>query len=274
MQAIGQRDIGQRAAEFERMCRRGEAAGVRFHTCGQGEAVLLLPGGAGIGISWLDLALALRADHRVLTVDYPATPTTLAELADAVRAVLDAEGLDRAHVVGQSAGGMLAEVLSRRAPDRVASLTFSGTGLYGAEDVERLTGRLAAIRDAPWEQTLDAARTALRAAWQDSPDADFWIDQVEAAYRRIGRDGVANSYAMLVDLARNSAGLHPSSWDGPVLVLAAADDPLITPLHRQRLLDLHPGARVRVFRDGGHSLLLTRPDEYLAEVTRHLRATG
>lgn len=265
--------IEQRAAEFERLHRVGESADWRYYTAGEGETVLLLPGGAGIGIGWLDLALGLRTDYRTLTVDYPPSAGTLDELAEGLLRVLDAEGVDRVHVVGQSAGGMLAEVFTRHAPDRVASLVFSGTGLYGAEDVARLGARLAAIRDAPWEQTLAAARDALRAAWRDSPDAGFWVARVDAAYRRSGRDGLVNSYAALLDLAHRSAGLRPA-WHGPVLVLAAADDPLITPVHRQRLLDLHPGAEVRVFPDGGHSLPLTRPADYLAEVTRHLRAAG
>jgi hypothetical protein len=71
-------------------------------------------------------------------------------------------------------------MLARLAPDRIASLAFSGSGLYGPEDADRLAGKLAAIRSTPWEQTLDAARTALRATWRDSPEAEFWITQAEA----------------------------------------------------------------------------------------------
>lgn len=262
--------IEDRSAEFDRLHDRKELADWRYYVAGQGKTVLLLPGGAGIGISWVDLALALQPGHRTITVDYPPTASTLAELADGVLSVLDTEGIDRVHVVGQSAGGMLAEVLSTRAPDRVASLVFSGTGLYGAEDVDRLAGKLAALRTTPWAQTLDAARAALRTAWQESPEADFWISQVETAYQRSGRDGLANSYAMMLDLAEHVDEL-PAAWTGPALVLAAADDPLMTPTHRQRLVDRHPGCAVRVFPDGGHSLLLTRATEYVDEVLRHLR---
>ena len=185
-------------------------------------------------------------------------------------AVLDAENINRVHVVGQSAGGMLAEVLSAHAPDRVTSLVFTGTGLYGPEDVDRLAGKLTALRTTPWEQTLDAATKALRTTWKDSPEADFWITQVQAAYLRSGRDGLANSYATMLNLAEHVAEL-PAPWVGPTLVLAAADDPLITSTHRQRLVDRHPGCEVRVFPDGGHSLLLTRPTEYVDEVLRHLQ---
>ncbi|RKT54179.1 pimeloyl-ACP methyl ester carboxylesterase [Saccharothrix australiensis] len=267
------RTIEQRAAEFDRVHAARELGDWRYYTSGggeSGEAVLLLPGGAGIGISWVDLALALHPAYRTTTVDYPPSATTPGELVDGVLDVLDAEGIDRVHVVGQSAGGMVAEVLAQRAPDRVASLVFTGTGLYGPEDVDRLAGKVAAIRNTPWEHTLDTARAALRTAWRQSPEADFWIARVDTAYRRAGRDGLANSYAVLLDIARHSGELRPARHC-PTLVLAADDDPLITPTQRQRLLDLHPDHELRVFPDGGHSLLLTRTADYVAEVTRHLR---
>ncbi|MGO1056544.1 alpha/beta fold hydrolase [Crossiella sp. CA198] len=269
----GGETIEQRAAEFHRVHRTKDLGQWRYYVAGAGETVLMLPGGAGIGISWLDLAPALHPAYRTITVDYPPSATTLTELADGILTILDAEGIGRAHLVGQSAGGMLAEVLIQRAPERVASVVFSGTGLYGAEDVDRLAGKVDDIRNTPWEQTIDAARTALRSVWQDSAEGEFWIGQVEAGYRRSGRDGLANSLATLLDLARHSGDLRPG-WDGPALFLAAEDDLLITATHRRRLLDLHPGHTLRLFPDGGHSLLLTRPADYLAEVRAHLAASA
>lgn len=236
---------------------------------GDGDAVLLLPGRVGIGSNWRDLVAALRPRYRTITLDYPPTTTTFAELADHVLGILDREGVDRTHVVGQSAGGMLAEILTRRAPERVRSLAFSGTGLYGPEDVEWLTARLAEIRTTPWERIVESSRAAMERGWRGAPAAAFWIDQVEEHIRRGGPDGFANSYAMLVDLARTSGELEPG-WEGPVLVLTAEDDPVITSAHRERLLALHPDAELRVFPEGGHSLLLTKPTEYTSAIMEFL----
>jgi pimeloyl-ACP methyl ester carboxylesterase len=77
----------------------------------------------------------------------------------------------------------------------------------------------------------------------------------------------------MLDLAQHVDELPAPTWHGPTLILAAADDPLITPTHRQSLLDAHPGHELHVFPDGGHSLLLTRPTDYLTKVTRHLHRT-
>ena len=267
--------IEAQAAEFDRVFNKKAAGGCRYYTANDSAAktVVLLPGGLGIGISWVRLALALVPDYRVLTVDYPPSAKTFADLAASILGVLDAEDLRAVNLVGQSAGGMLTEALVQRAPERVASIMFTGSGLYGPEDVERLSGKLAGVRQTPWEQTQAAASTALRTAWSQSPEADFWIGQAEAAYREMGKEGVENSLALMLSLAETVEPLQPG-WHGKVLIVAAAADPMMTDQHRQRLIDLHPGCEVKVFPSGGHSLLLTRPDDYIALVEQHLEAAS
>ncbi|GAB2639950.1 alpha/beta fold hydrolase [Nocardia goodfellowii] len=239
-----------------------------YYRGGEGTPVLLLPGGAGIAISWLDLTPALRPGYRTLTVDYPPGPTTLEELADGVLGILDAEHIDSIHVIGQSAGGMLAEVLSQRAPARVRSLVLTSTGLYGPEDLARLRTSLARTRDTPWDDTLAAIGHSLRKTWKDAAEADFWVERVGHATRTAGQQGAVTSYRRLLDAAQRLTDLHPETpWHGPALIIRAADDPLITAAHTQRLQDLHPDAELLVFPDGGHSLLLSRPADYVDAVT-------
>lgn len=243
-----------------------------YYVGGDGTPVLLLPGGAGIAVSWLDLTPALHPGFRTLAVDYPPGPVTLDGLAEGLLAILDAEHIDSAHVIGQSAGGMLAEVLSRRAPHRVRSLTLTSTGLYGPEDIARLENSLARTRDTPWADTLAAIRESLRATWSDAAAAEFWIDRVDAATRAAGHQGAINSYYRMLDAARRLPELQAGpAWHGPTLIVKANDDPLITAQHTQRLRNLHPDAQFRTFPDGGHSLLLTRTDDYTTAVTDFLR---
>ncbi|WP_067541536.1 alpha/beta fold hydrolase [Nocardia crassostreae] len=235
----------RRAAAFEkdldRRQLRANGHDWSYYVGGQGIPVVLLPGGAGIAISWLDLTPTLCPDFSVITADYPATAATFDELADELIAILDAENIESAHLVGQSAGGMLAEVLSRRAPQRVESIVFTGTGLYGPEDIDRLKNRVAATESTPWEETRAAARQALRTTWQDSADAEFWIEQVDAAYERAGRQGTANAMRWLLDLAQRLPELQQQPpWPGPTLIVRSDDDQLITETHTGRLRALHP----------------------------------
>ncbi|MEV0247177.1 alpha/beta hydrolase [Nocardia sp. NPDC050712] len=167
---------------------------------------------------------------------------------------------------------MLAEVLSQRASARVRSLILTGTGLYGPEDLTRLRASLERTRDTPWDDTLTAIGDSLRGTWKDSAEADFWIDRVLTATRDGGHRAALNSYQRLLDAAQRLSDLHPATpWQGPALIISAADDPLITATHTQRLQDLHPDAELLVFPDGGHSLLLSRPDDYVHAVTDFLR---
>ncbi|WP_167768786.1 alpha/beta fold hydrolase [Nocardia sp. CS682] len=270
--------IHQRAADFLRT-HDSKNLGVgqhdwRYYTGGAGDPVLLLSGGAGIGISWLDVASALTPRLRTIAPDYPSGVGSVAELVDGVVAVLDAEGVDRAHVVGQSAGGMFAELLSRRAPDRVRSLTLSSTGLYGPEDVDRLRMRVETTVATPWPETQAAIRTALHHTWADSDEAEFWIEQVVAATDAAGSAGAANSYRLLLELAEGVDELmRGPAWSGPTLIFRADDDPLITGTHTGRLRDLHPGCEFRTFTEGGHSLLISRTADYVATVTEFLSRT-
>lgn len=123
----------------------------RYYRSGGGasDPVPLLTGGAGIGIAWLDLTPDLSAEFRTIAVDFPPLIETCDEVVDGLVAVLDTEKLERVHVVGQSAGGMFAELLSRRIPDRIRSLVLTSTGRYGPEDVERLRMRIGTARATP-----------------------------------------------------------------------------------------------------------------------------
>ncbi|EYF07664.1 alpha/beta fold hydrolase [Chondromyces apiculatus] len=239
---------------------------------GTGDAVLLLTGGMGLGLGWLDLALAFEGDYRPVIVDYPPTVTSLDAIAEGALGVLDAERISWAHVIGQSAGGMAAELLSRRAPDRVRTLTFSGSGLYGPEDMERLTGRKDAVSALSPEVFRAETLASFRATWKDSPEVPFWLAQIEALLDSgAAQEASSGMLDALVDLARRLPDLErQTAWQGPTLIIRASDDPLITETQARRLIDLHPDCELLTFPSGGHSLLLTRPDDYIKAVKEHL----
>lgn len=54
---------------------------------------------------------------------------------------------------------------------------------------------------------------------------------------------------------------------------ASDDDPLVTTPRVQRIVDLHPEAEVVCYETGGHSLLLTRTDDYIADVTTFIESS-
>lgn len=111
------------------------ANGRRLHYLrrGAGEPLLLIQGLSGNHLHWGERFLSrlepafetIAYDHRGIGLSDP-TPAgyTIADLADDAAGLLDAVDLESAHVMGVSMGGMVAQELALRAPQRVRSLTL------------------------------------------------------------------------------------------------------------------------------------------------------
>ncbi|MGW5382780.1 alpha/beta hydrolase [Nocardia sp. NPDC003963] len=106
--------------------------------------ILLIMGSMSQGILWPDEFLGrlvtggrrvIRYDHRDTgisdTVDFAAEPYTWEDIKNDVYRVLDAHGLESAHLVGHSAGGLLAQFVAVERPERVRSLTVIGSSPLG-----------------------------------------------------------------------------------------------------------------------------------------------
>jgi 3-oxoadipate enol-lactonase len=79
---------------------------------------------AALALRWRTVALDNRGAGRS---DKPAGPYDLEQMADDAVAVMDAAGVDAAHVVGLSMGGAISQILALTQPDRVRSLTLIAT---------------------------------------------------------------------------------------------------------------------------------------------------
>jgi 3-oxoadipate enol-lactonase len=108
---------------------------VRVHATGDGTPVVLLH---CLGVDhrlWDDVVGALQTGYRVLTYDLPghgasATPParySIDDVADQLAGIFKAQALSRAHVVGMSLGGCVAQAFAGRYPERVAKLVLADT---------------------------------------------------------------------------------------------------------------------------------------------------
>src|SRR3712207_1314396 len=116
--------------------RRARRPQVHWRASGRGPALVLINGWNASGRAWPVAWLReLERRYRVVTPDnrgsgwsrHAETPFTIADLADDVLDVLDAEEIDRAGVLGISMGGMVAQEVALRAPDCVAALFLVAT---------------------------------------------------------------------------------------------------------------------------------------------------
>ncbi|MEV4807849.1 alpha/beta fold hydrolase [Nonomuraea sp. NPDC049421] len=108
------------------------------------EPILLIMGSMSQGVLWPDEFVGLltaggrrviRYDHRDTgrsdTVDFEQTPYTWDAIKNDVYRVMDAHGLESAHLVCHSAGGLLGQYIAVEAPERVRSLTVIGSSPLG-----------------------------------------------------------------------------------------------------------------------------------------------
>ena len=112
------------------------ATGIHYDVVGDGEPLLLLAGQANSRRWWDPVRADFAARHRTVALDALGTGASAAPdgaeystrqfAADAV-AVLDAAGIDRAHVYGTSMGGKVAQWLAVDHPDRIGALALGCT---------------------------------------------------------------------------------------------------------------------------------------------------
>lgn len=169
------------------------------HDVGSGEAVMLLHGsGAGVSgwANWRGLIPQLATSRRVIAPDlvgfgYTETPADfefrfLDSWVDQVLAVLDALGVERTHIVGNSFGGSLALWLARRAPERTGRLVLMGPGGWPTA----VGPELAALWD--YKPSPEAMRNAMSVmAYNQSLITDELVDM---RYRATLRPGAQETF--------------------------------------------------------------------------------
>jgi 3-oxoadipate enol-lactonase len=240
------------------------------------EVVLLLHGLGGSRISWEPQLAGLGKLGPVAAWDLPGygasppldRPMTFAALADAVVGWMDELGVARAHLVGISFGGMIAQYTAAAHPDRVATLTLLSTspkfGLDGTVPDEWRAARLAPL-DAG-QEPIDFADAVLGALAGPSITADALAGQ-RAAMARITAAALRRSIDCLIE--HDSRALL-SQVRAPTTCLVGSLDTETPPAYSQAIVDLVPGASLEVVPGAGHLLNVEAPDAVNAAIVRQI----
>ena len=236
---------------------------VRLFRAGEGEPLLFLHAAGGGG--WLDYHSRLTAGFDVVAPDHPGfggsdefgDVEAIDDLVFHYLDVMDALGLDRAHVVGASFGGWIAAELAVAAPHRIGSLVLLGpAGL-------RLPGHpVADIFLLPPDQL--AATLFLRPPPAPVPAAlPPDVDAILAAYRDQTAAARFSWSPYLCD-PKLERRLHRIT--APTLVVAPTQDRLIPVAHARRYAERIPAARLIEVVDCGHAMYVEQPAEF-ADIT-------
>jgi pimeloyl-ACP methyl ester carboxylesterase len=214
---------------------------------------------AGLSTSFDDDPVDLPAVFRAMAEGDGAAaralvPYTLGDMAlDAVE-LLDCLDIGRAHVVGASMGGMIAQTMTIEHPDRVLTLTsiMSTTGepAYGRSTRE---ARQVLLSPAPTEREAYIEDSVRSLVWHSKRYAapDEVRDLATRSFDRSFRPaGTARQLAAVTAGGSRADGLR--SLAVPTLVIHGLDDTLIEPSGGERTAELVPGAELLLVPDMGH----------------------
>ncbi len=236
---------------------------------GQGGIPLMLLHGMGSTADiWLPQLHALSGRRQVVAWTAPGYGNSppLAKLdwpalADALAAMLDALGIPRAHILGHSMGGMVAQEFHHRHPQRVQSLILSATSAaFGARDPQ-WTQDFIRQRIEPLDRygSFAAAAPALLAGFM-SPETPSGLRHLaELSASRIQRERYIDYLHLLTrfDRKAQAAGIR-----APVLLLAGEHDTQAPPRGMQALAQRIPGARFHVIAGAAHMANLEAVDAF------------
>jgi len=241
----------------------------RYRVFGAGEQTLLvIPGGELVNDFGFEFALAMADAHSVV---YPAYPRafSIEDLADGLRAILDAEGIRQVAILGVSFGGAVAQIFVRRYPNRVSELILSNTGVplpHLAMPVH-ITYWIAKM--IPWTLTSKLLRKPLlKTVDQSGTDHPFWASYLEELFSaRLTKADILANILLQHDYHRRFRFTSEDlkDWNGRELI-AESDTDVIGPSRRKALRDTYPQAKVHTFHNAGHAPMFTRYAEYLRMV--------
>lgn len=185
-------------------------------------------------------------------------PYSVGDMAADVVGLLDHLGIDRAHLLGVSLGGMIAQCVAIEHPGRVQSLTLLSS-TTGAPDVGQPAAESLAALLAPGpggdRDAIVAADVETRRIWASSEHFDEdWARQYFAdAYDRSHRPGgMARQLAAVLSEGSREDAL--ALLHVPTLVAHGTEDKLISPDGGARLAEIIPGATLLELEGMGHDL--------------------
>jgi pimeloyl-ACP methyl ester carboxylesterase len=254
-----------------------------------GDPPVLLIMGNGASMLWWDDDLCarlaaggrfvVRYDHRDTgrsTACPPGRPDYGGPdlVADAAR-VLDGHGIARAHVVGASMGGALAQLLALDFPERVASLALMSTSPAGpADDLPGLADSYAAFLGQArldWSEPASVVEYRIAEVRALNRTRPFDEESVRAFVERDAARAVSAASAQNHELLDGGRPWRDRLGEiaVPTLVIHGDADPLFPRRHAEALANEIPGARLLVLDGAGHVLHPADHDAVVRAILAH-----
>ncbi len=242
-----------------------------------GEPLVLIQGLGVDSRGWTLQRMVLGRHFRCYAIDNrgvgrsgrPPGPYSLGQMARDVVSVLDAEGVARAHVLGASMGGIIAQILTVQYPDRVRSLVLACTACHHHSwRRELLEEWVEAVQDDGMSALSD---DALR--WMIGPRFrrrfGLWLNVLSHIVLSSAPEPfIAQVQAILAEPDDIRFALR--DVDAPTLIVTGSQDALTPVGDAEELAELIPGSELCVLSGAAHGLMVESPNAFNAIVVEFL----
>jgi 3-oxoadipate enol-lactonase len=238
---------------------------------GSGFPVVLIHGLAGDHTAWAAPMQSWSRDHRVLAFDNRGAgqstqvdePISTEDMARDTLALMDEVGIERAHVVGRSMGGAIAQHIALMQPERVHTLvvlaSFAKLDPVGVRVLTNMRQVLEWRDDWADHARHSVANFVSPAFFNENPDTIAQIEGLIGGETRLPACYVRQNHACLEhDTLDRLAEIAC-----PTLILAGGRDPICSLTSTSWMQDGFPNAESVIFEESSHFVLIEQPERFM-----------
>jgi len=257
---------------------------IHYKVHGQGEPLALIQGFGGGHQGWFFQTRAFKNYYRVVTfdnrgvgkTDKPREPYTIKTMADDVIALMDYLGIDKAHILGASMGGMIAQEVVLNYPERVGKLVLVVTHAGIDEESEVSLEMLKALgfeEGYSEEGTANSdlgrlMRAVISLSFNKRLSKLILVPLAHVYTRIVGVKGLTGQFEAIKDYYTQDR-LHMIK--APTLVMTGTEDKLMPPGSSEVLASMIPDAKLVRVEGGSHAFHLEMSGRFNKEVLDFLR---
>lgn len=259
---------------------------ISYKVEGQDEPLVMIMGIAATRTAWMLQTTAFKKRYRVVTFDNrgvgksdkPSGHYSIRMMADDTVGLMDHLGIDKAHILGMSMGGMIAQELAINYPKRVLKLVLACTfarrdesGGLAPEFPEALgfTGRYS--EDDIRKVSVVRMIIALTRLAFNNPLLSATINALMQA--QVIRTGTAGLLGQAEAILRHDTADRLQLVNTPTLVITGTRDRIISPRSSEVIAKLIPHARLVKVEGGSHAFFIEMEGRFNREILKFLKAT-
>jgi pimeloyl-ACP methyl ester carboxylesterase len=250
------------------------------------ESLLLLTGGTGIFEVMAFLFAPLEDEYRIICPSY-STVETIGMLVDGIVGILESEGVHKTNILGQSFGGILAQAIVHKYPDRVDKLILSHTTATSPPVDEAIMLKKKKSIEMfkvfyllpSWLFRFLMVRLLRikiskisRMSLMDAEEREFWHTYFLEMVSHMTKKELSSIDKCMIDFAENYKFTRNdlADWPGKILILESDKDTAFHPSEQDAVKKLYPKAQVHRFKGSGHLSLIINPEESISIVRNFL----